>query len=180
MTRTALDYDDNWLDPRELENIRRRMPITYVNAVPVQLEDQGRVAKVGLLLRTLDDGTLGREIVGGRVRYHEPLRAALVRHVEKDLGPLALPQIPPALVPFHVAEYFPTEFEASPYFDARQHAVALCYILPVQGECAPRRDALSLDWLTPAEALREDIVTELCNGQEHIVKAALAHLGILP
>ena len=39
MTRTALDYDDNWLEPDELASIRRRMPITYVNAVPVQLGD---------------------------------------------------------------------------------------------------------------------------------------------
>lgn len=181
MTRTALDYDDNWLEPDELASIRRRMPITYVNAVPVQLGDHGQVTKVGLLLRTLeDDGSLGREIVGGRVRYHEPLRSALVRHVEKDLGPLALPQIPPALTPFHVAEYFPTQMGPSPYQDPRQHAVALCYILPMQGECSPRRDALSLDWLTPAEAIREDVVAEMCHGQEHIVRAALAHLGILP
>ena len=58
MTRTALDYDDNWLEPDELASIRRRMPITYVNAVPVQLGDHGQVTKVGLLLRTLEDLSL--------------------------------------------------------------------------------------------------------------------------
>lgn len=179
MTRTALDYDENWLEPDEIDLLRRRLPITYVNAVPVELGADGAVERVGLLLRTLNDGTLGREIVGGRVRFHEPLRKALMRHCEKDLGPLALPALPAALTPFHVAEYFPTEGE-SRYYDPRQHAIALCYIVPVQGECAPRQDALSLDWLTPQEAVRPDLLAELTNGQSHILKAALAHLGILP
>ncbi|WP_029090335.1 DUF4916 domain-containing protein [Brevibacterium album] len=179
MTRTALDFDENWLEPDEIALIRRRMPLPYVHGVPVQLDDDGAAARIGLLLRTLPDGTIGREIVGGRVRYHEPLRSALLRHAEKDLGTLALPTLPVALTPFHVAEYFPTEGE-SRYVDPRQHAVALCYVLPVMGVCEPRRDALSLDWLTPAEAVRHDVVAEMMHGQEHIVRAALAHLGLLP
>ncbi|WP_349827213.1 DUF4916 domain-containing protein [Brevibacterium litoralis] len=179
MTRTALDFDDNWLEPEELTEFRRRLPLSYVNAVPVRLGDDGVVTRIGTLLASMSDGTLGREIVGGRVRFHETLRTALMRHAEKDLGPLALPQVPPSLTPFHVAEYFPTD-GAGPYHDPRQHAIALCYVLPVTGECQPRKDALSLDWLTPAEALREDVVAEMQGGQEHIVRAALTHLGIHP
>lgn len=179
MTRTALDYDDNWLEPEDLARMRRHLPISYVNAVPVQLGDDGAVERVGLLLRTMSDGTLGREIVGGRVRFHEPLRKALIRHCEKDMGPLALPMLPPSLTPFYVAEYFPTEGE-SRFYDPRQHAISLCYIVPVQGECVPRQDALSLDWLTPAEATRTALLAEMSHGQQHIVKAALAHLGLLP
>ena len=179
MTRTALDYDDNWLDPDELAHIRRRMPITYVHGLPVQRGDDGQVERVGLLFRTLDTGLLGREIVGGRVKFHEPIRTALLRHAENDLGPLALPTAPLSLTPFHVAEYFPTE-AVSPYYDQRQHAGALCYILPVIGDCSPRGDALSLDWLTPREAVSEEIAREMRHGQQHIVRAGLAHLGILP
>lgn len=178
MTRTALDYDENWLDPEDLARLRRQLPVTYVNVVPVRLDDDGTVESVGLLLRTQPNGALGREIVGGRVRYHETLREALVRHIEKDLGPLALPTLPVSHVPFHVAEYFPTD-GISRLHDPRQHAIALCYIVPVQGECIPRQDALSLDWLTPVDAVRADVVDDMCRGQEHIVKAALAHLGIL-
>ena len=109
MTRTALDYDDNWLDPDELAHMRRRLPLTYVHGLPVQRGDDGEVERVGLLLRTLDTGALGREIVGGRVKFHESIRTALLRHAEKDLGTLALPTAPLSLTPFHVAEYFPTE-----------------------------------------------------------------------
>ncbi|GAA2010000.1 DUF4916 domain-containing protein [Brevibacterium samyangense] len=179
MTRTALDFDDNWLDPDEIASLRRRLPISYVNAVPVRLGDDGVPEKIGLLLRTREDGTLGREIVGGRIRFHETIRSALMRHAEKDLGPLALPQLPPSIVPFHVAEYFPTEGFSNLY-DPRQHAIALCYVLSVQGECQPRKDALSLDWLTPEEVLREDVLAELTHGQENIVKAAIGHLGLYP
>lgn len=53
----------------------------------------------------------------------------------------------------------------------------MCFIMEVRGECTPRADALSLDWLTPEEALREDIVAELRHGQEHILRTALTYLG---
>ena len=35
-----------------------------------------------------------RTFVSGRVMYRETVRAALLRHLEKDLGPLAFPQLP--------------------------------------------------------------------------------------
>ncbi len=176
MTRTALDFDENWFDDNEFAQVRRRLPIPYVNAVPVRVGEAGNVERIGLLLRSLDDGVLGREVIGGRIRYHEPIRQALLRHAENDLGPLALPVVPPAIAPFQIAEYFPTE-GTSLLHDPRQHAISMCFIMEVRGECTPRADALSLDWLTPEEALREDIVAELRHGQEHILRTALTYLG---
>lgn len=179
MSRTALDYEDTWFTPEELAQLRRRLPFTYINALPVKVGANGSLERVGLLLRSLDDGTLGRELISGRVRFHETIRDALVRHTETDLGPMALPQVPVAMQPFTIAEYFPTE-GISKLHDSRQHAIALCYILPVQGECSPRQDALSLDWLTPEEAVRPDIISEMRHGQEHVLKQGLAFLGALP
>ncbi|HJH12929.1 MULTISPECIES: DUF4916 domain-containing protein [Brevibacterium] len=178
MTRTALDYDDNWFSADELAYLRRRLPITYVHAVPLLLGQAGEVERIGLLMRQ-SEGRLGRELVGGRVKYHEPLRAALQRHLESDLGPLALPRLPESLTPFHVAEYFPTEGE-SRYYDPRQHAIALCYTVPVTGECQPSQDALSVDWYTPAQALADTVAEDMAHGQHAIVKLALAHCGVLP
>ena len=60
------------------------------------MDVQGTVTSVGLLLRAGEDGQIKRALVSGRVLYHERVRAALLRHVEKDLGPLALPRVPPA------------------------------------------------------------------------------------
>ena len=42
-----------------------------------------------------EEGQVKRALVSGRVLYHERVRSALLRHLEKDLGPLALPRVPP-------------------------------------------------------------------------------------
>ncbi|WGW10984.1 NUDIX hydrolase family protein [Saxibacter everestensis] len=179
MTRTAVDTSDGWLEPDELSEARRRLPMVYVNGVPVRVDSAGAVQSIGLLLQSSADGEISRELVSGRVFYHERIRDALLRHIEKDLGPMALPQVPPSPQPFTVAEYFPTE-GVSGYFDPRQHAVALAYILPVTGDFSPRQDALRLDWLTPDEAAGSAVQAEMASGQGLVLRQALAHLGFPP
>ena len=98
------------------------------------------------------------------MRHGEEVRSALLRHVENDLGPTAMPQLPPSTVPFAVAEYFPWP-GISPLSDTRQHAVALAYVVPVAGDCEPRQDALELAWLTPEEAVSEVVVSEMEGGR---------------
>jgi ADP-ribose pyrophosphatase YjhB (NUDIX family) len=168
-----------WLAPEELESIRGRMPILYIDAVPVRVDETGVVTRVGLLLRIASDGTVSRALVSGRVLHHERIRDALMRHLEKDLGPVALPQIPVSPQPFTVAEYFPTA-GVTPYHDPRQHAVSLAYIVPVAGDCRPRQDALDLVWFTPEEAASPMVQQEMPGGQGVLLKQALAHVGCLP
>ncbi|MFD5575613.1 DUF4916 domain-containing protein, partial [Streptomyces cadmiisoli] len=95
-----------WLTDDELQMARAQMPILYVEAVPVRVDDTGEVTTIGLLLRIGTDGAISRALVSGRVMHHERIRDALLRHLEKDLGPVALPRIPTSLQPFTVAEYF--------------------------------------------------------------------------
>ncbi|MQY10361.1 hypothetical protein SRB5_04690 [Streptomyces sp. RB5] len=165
-----------WLAPDDLESARARMPILYVDAVPVRVDDAGEVTHVGLLLRIGADGSISRALVSGRVLHHERVRDALLRHLEKDLGPVALPRVPTSLQPFTIAEYFPTQ-GVSPYYDPRQHAVSLAYVVPVTGDCAPRQDAIDLEWFTPQEAASELVQQEMPGGQGHLLKQALAHVG---
>ncbi|MET8155250.1 NUDIX hydrolase family protein [Sphaerisporangium sp. NPDC005289] len=165
-----------WLAPEELESVRGRMPILYVDAVPVRVDDTGVVTHVGLLLRISADGTVSRALVSGRVLHHERVRDALLRHLEKDLGPVALPRIPSSPQPFTIAEYFPTP-GVTPYHDPRQHAVSLAYIVPVAGDCRPRQDALNLVWFTPEEAASPMVQQEMPGGQGVLLKQALAHVG---
>nr|BFE78575.1 NUDIX hydrolase family protein [Planobispora longispora] len=134
MTETS----PGWLTPDELESARARMPILYVDAVPVRVDDAGVVTHVGLLLRIGADGTVSRALVSGRVLHHERVRDALMRHLEKDLGPVALPRVPASPQPFTIAEYFPTQ-GVTPYHDPRQHAVSLAYVVPVAGTAVPGR-----------------------------------------
>jgi len=180
VTETTFDEPapDGWLSAEEIAQMRRRLPLLYVDAVPVRVDDSGDVVAVGLLLRSTPEGVMSRALVSGRVMYHERVRDALVRHIEKDLGPVALPQIPPAPQPFTVAEYFPTPGVTS-YHDPRQHAVSLAYVVPVAGDCRPQQQALDLAWLTPEEALSTTVQMEMSGGQDVLLRQALAHVGRL-
>lgn len=178
MTDTT-EFVPTWLNSDELEQARARLPIVYVDAIPVRTDDFGRVTRIGLLLRGRPDGSISRAVISGRVLYGELIRDALLRHIEKDLGAMALPQIPVSPSPFTVAEYFPDP-ETSGFHDPRQHAVSLVYVVPVKGDCAPSQDALDLVWLTPQEAISENVRAEMTGGQDLLVRLALAHVGQLP
>ncbi|MBP6995928.1 MAG: NUDIX hydrolase family protein [Phycicoccus sp.] len=171
-----LDPTSAWLSREELDSARERLPILYVDAVPVRVDDKGAATHIGLLLRVTDDGRIHRELVSGRVLYHERVRDALMRNIEKDLGPMALPRIPVSPQPFTVAEYFPTP-GVTPFHDPRQHAVSLAYIVPVAGDCAPQQSALDLAWLTVAEASDPAVLADLDRGHGILLRQALAHLG---
>jgi len=164
-----------WLTAEDFAAARARMPLVYVDAIPVRTDDSGDVVSVGLLLRMGARG-LTRSIVSGRVLYHERVRDALLRNIEKDLGPVALPQIPASPQPFTVAEYLPTP-GITPFHDPRQHAVSLAYVVPVAGDCKPQQDALEIAWLSPEEACSDAIGAEFVNGQGALVRQAMAWIG---
>ena len=175
----STDIRSGWLASDDLESARSRLPIVYVDVVPVRVDDLGQITAVGLLLRAMPDGSISRALVSGRVLYGERLRDAIVRHVEKDLGPVALPRVPVSPQPFTVAEYFPDP-SVTGFHDPRQHAVALAYVVPCQGDCAPSHDALDLVWVSPEEAVGESMRHEMTGGQDRLVRQALAHAGRLP
>jgi ADP-ribose pyrophosphatase YjhB (NUDIX family) len=178
MSRTAVDAEGAWFEPERMAELRRALPISYVDVVPVRTDVDGSITQVGLLLRASGSGRIIRAIVSGRVLVHETLREAIGRHVEKDLGSMALPRIPVSPVPFTVAEYFPTPGQ-SLFTDPRQHAISLAYIVPVDGEAAPQEDALELTWFDVAELLEGEVLEELENGHDVIVRRALAHAGLV-
>ncbi|MCI7551521.1 MAG: DUF4916 domain-containing protein [Actinomycetaceae bacterium] len=175
---TEIDSGDmgSWLSPEELEFVRRKVPMLYVDIVPVRTDTLGRIEAVGMLLCADADGVLSRALVSGRVLYCETIREALHRHIDNDLGPMALPQFPPSLTPFTLGEYFPTPGEQ--LYDPRQHAVSLGYIVPMNGDCQPSSDALEFSWFTPGEAATESLQHEMTPGHAAILRRALAHLGL--
>jgi len=165
-----------WLTDVELAEVRRRLPILYVEAVPVRTDGTGQVTQVGVLLRASPLGEIIRTIVSGRVRYGETVRDALFRHLENDLGPMAFPLLPPSPVPFTVAEYFPIP-GVSAFHDDRQHAVSLAFVVPVTGTCEPRQDALEVTWMSPEEAASAAVAAEMEGGRGALLRMALASVG---
>jgi ADP-ribose pyrophosphatase YjhB (NUDIX family) len=176
VTHSTSQTDAGWLSREELDAARERLPIVYVDVIPVRVDGDGQVTSVGLLLRATGQGMIARSLVSGRVLYHERVRSALLRHVEKDLGPLALPKIPTSPSPFTIAEYFPTP-GVTPFHDPRQHAISLAYVVPVEGDCAPQHDALELTWFSPAEARDERLLAEMTGGQGTLLMQGLAYAG---
>jgi ADP-ribose pyrophosphatase YjhB (NUDIX family) len=174
-----LDTRTGWLDNEQLDNIRANVPLVYVDAVPVRVNDVGVVTDIGLLLRQAADGTISRMVVSGRVLYGERVRDALLRHLEKDLGPVALPRIPPEVAPFTIVEYFPDP-EISGFHDPRHHAVSLAFVVPVSGDCQPTQEALDLGWYSPKEVMNEPFRREMTGGHDRLIRLALAHVGLLP
>lgn len=165
-----------WLSNEQLRDARDRLPMLYVNLVPVRVDERSQVTSVGLLLRATESGELQRELVSGRVLYHERLRDAVLRHIERDLGPMALPQVPISPQPFAIAEYFPTP-GVTPFHDPRQHSVALAYVVVMMGDCAPQGNALDLAWLSSGEALQLAGSPEMSGGHGVLLRQGLAHLG---
>ena len=173
------ETEPGWLSPEDLELVRAHVPIVYVDAVPVRVDGQGIVTEVGLLLRVAADGTISRMVVTGRVLFGERIREALIRHCEKDLGPLALPRIPTDPSPFTVVEYFPNP-ERSGFYDPRHHAVSLAYVVPVEGDCEPTQEALDLTWFSPDEVVTDEVRLQMTSGHDRLIRLALAHVGALP
>ncbi len=181
MSEMNVDFEtaEQWMSSEDLETVRGRMPIVYVDAVPVRVDSTGTVTHIGLLLRAMADGTVSRALVTGRVLFGERIRQALLRHLAKDLGPLAFPRIPANPTPFTVAEYFPDP-DVSGFHDPRQHAISLAYVVVIDGEPEPSVDALDLAWVTPQEAASVDMRAEMTGGHDRLLRWALAHVGQLP
>jgi len=171
--------EEAWLEDHELEIVRGRVPMVYVEAVPVRIDEIGQVTHVGLLLRAMADSTISRAIVSGRVQWGETIRQALQRHLDKDLGPSAFPRLPAAPAPFTVVEYMPDPSRTG-YHDPRQHAVSLAYLVPVEGECRPSQEALDFAWISSEEAASAAVSAEMTGGQDRIVRLGLAYAGRLP
>lgn len=176
------DYTDTknaWLTPEQMAALRNQVPLVYIDAVPVRVNTDGIVTHVGMLLRQTADGSISRTVVSGRVLLNERVRDALVRHLNKDLGPMAFPRIPPEPAPFTVVEYF-TDPDISGFHDPRHHAVSLAFVVPVTGECHPTQEALDMAWFSPEQAVSEQVRREMTGGHDRLIRLALASVGQLP
>lgn len=166
-----------WLPSSEIDRVRGKMPITYVEILPVRTDDLGRISQIGSLLRASDDGSVERTLITGRVLFHESLREAIARNIAKDLGDIALPVLPMSLTPFTVAEFFPTP-GMSEFYDPRQHAIALCYVIPIAGDCKPQDETFDVEWIAPDDEKLNTFIEQMVNGHGKIVRQALAWAGL--
>ncbi len=165
-----------WLNRDEIDRVRRLTPLPYVVVVPVRIDDLGAITQVGTLLCVNDEGVVQRTLIAGRILFHESIREAIARNISKDLGDITLPNMPATIQPLTIAEFFPTP-GVSPFYDSRQHAIALCYVVPIAGDCNPQDETLDVEWTDADKASSVEFISQLPQGFGSIVMQALAAGG---
>jgi len=151
----------HWLDDATWEAVRRAVPITCVDLLP--LREAGDGTEIALVQRATP--------------FDAAPRAALLRHLHETLAgvEVALPADPQ---PDHVMQWFPDVVDRArdgvAYgWDPRQHAVALCFAVELTGEPAPvpGGEALRFGWFT-TEAVA-GMGDELWPGTAAVVEAVV-------
>ena len=61
-----------WLSDLELAEVRGRLPLLYVEAIPVRVDGVGQVTEVGVLLRANAVGEMTRTLVSGCIEQVSP------------------------------------------------------------------------------------------------------------
>ena len=57
------DQRGAWLNDEQIDFVRERLPILYIDAIPVRTDELGNVTQIGLLLRGMPDGSISRAMV---------------------------------------------------------------------------------------------------------------------
>jgi ADP-ribose pyrophosphatase YjhB (NUDIX family) len=109
------------------------------------------VTEIGLIKRSDAAGGTGWNLVGGGVYRGESIEEAVERHIRETLGPKPVWRKPNFGRPDAVGEYMPTPEPGRPH-DPRKHAVALTFVVGVDGEISSGGEALEFRWFPQSEA----------------------------
>lgn len=155
--------------PRPLYWLTRQMtPIACVDVLPRTAVD-GEV-KFGLIRRKDPEGVQVWALVGGGIHRGEAIEEAIERHLRETLGAAIEWRLPEARVPQLVAEYFPWE-HGGDGLDPRKHAIAMTYVVDVDGEPRVSGEALAFEWFAAADIPPQ---AALWRGQHAVVKRLLS------
>ena len=150
------------------------VPILCVDVLPVRPLDDDPLEMECLLIRRRDRaGRLGLTLVGGRVRIDERIERAAARHVRETLGPKVSAARASWSRPDRVGEYERGGAATGPH-DPAQHAVALSYVVVLEGEPQALGEAEGLEWFSPRELPDGG---EFGFGQGEVVRSLAASIG---
>jgi ADP-ribose pyrophosphatase YjhB (NUDIX family) len=150
----------HWIDDEQWTTIRRLVPVTCVDLVPVRAAASG-ADEFGLIERDSPFGLRWCQI-GGRLRHGEPMRDGLLRHLQHTLSGLDV-VLPPDPQPDYVMQWFPVlppEDTVDYGYDPRQHAVALCFLAEAAAGSAPTAveggEAVRFGWFSSVQVAAMD------------------------
>lgn len=89
--------------------------------------------------------------LGGRVLRGESIRSAILRHLRDTLSVGA--ELPPDPQPLDIFQWFPADITPDdvPWYgeDPRKHAIGLSFLIKIEGEPAPRNEAVRFAYFDP-------------------------------
>ena len=123
--------------------VRGLVPIACVDLLPYRQTQAG--TEIGLILRHDYRSTEVWCFIGGGIHRGESVAAAADRHLHETLG-ADVSQAGGGLdLPVAVGEYLPVRFSDEPH-DPRKHAIALTYLVELDGIPRPQGEALAFEW----------------------------------
>lgn len=148
------DRHDEWLSDAAWATVQQTVPIACVDVVPVLRDGSSHL--IGLIRRTTPfDGRVLWCQIGGRIRFGETVRAAVLRHLHETIAGVAV-DLPLDPQPDYVMQWFPEPQPSSRVaygVDPRRHAVALSFLVELTGlpEPVPAGEADEFAWLDPGQ-----------------------------
>ena len=58
-----------------------------------------------------------------------------------------------------------------------KHAIALCYVVPIAGDCKPQDETLDVEWVNTNSEILDTFINQMSNGYGTIVRQAIAWAG---
>lgn len=165
-----------WVEDEEWNRIQQLVPIVCVDILPVELSASGAISRIGLIQRHTPHEGDRWCTVGGRLLYGESLGQGIGRQLEDTLGNSVRVKGALDVQPLYVAQYSPSLAAAAGFdaVDPRKHAVAMTYLLELEGLITPQNEALDFRWFTVAE-LREK--QDVGFGQKKVIEVCLERFG---
>ncbi len=161
------------LPPELYRTIEQSVPIVCVDFILVRRDLREHIAQVGLIRRRSPFGDVWCHL-GGRVRYGETVRSAILRHLTESLAAVPL-DLPPDPQPDYVYQWFPEALaprDGAPFGrDPRKHSVALSFVLTISGtpEVVPGGEAIEFGFWP-----RASLPSDLWPGCRHLLDRLLA------
>ncbi|MDP2874116.1 MAG: DUF4916 domain-containing protein [bacterium] len=128
------------------------LPVVCADVIPVKKD--GGLIKVGVILRATGPESGKLAVIGGRVRRDQKISDAISKHLKTDLAISQWTFHPDNSEehPFYVQQYFQRSNSNDKFgYDPTKHAIAMTYLIEIEGEPKPKNEANSFVWVTEAE-----------------------------
>lgn len=151
------------------------LPIICVDLIPVKKEEKEFM--IGVIRRATGPEAGQLAVTGGRIKKDQTVLAAIEGHLIKDLSIERWHFWPGNTEerPFYVQQYLHQNHGRASYgFDPTKHAVALTYLIEIEGAPRPKNEANRFLWIT-----QKEIPPKTAYDHGKVMKQAFSLLGLV-